>query len=134
MPRDHDQEPDYEVGYRKPPRHTRFKPGVSGNPRGRPKDAKNLSTLVHEALNEQVVVAENGRRRKVSKRRAIITQLVNRSAQADLKATQILLGIMQDIERRSEAEPVETGFDAADEKVIEQLKVRLPGRQGVSRC
>ena len=42
MPRDHDQEPDYEVGYGKPPHHTRFKPGVSGNPRGRPKDAKNL--------------------------------------------------------------------------------------------
>ena len=87
MPRDRDQEPDYEVGYSKPPRHTRFKPGVSGNPRGRPKDAKNLSTLVHEALNEPVVVAENGRRRKVSKRQAIITQLVNRSAQADLKAS-----------------------------------------------
>ncbi len=125
MPRNRDQEPDYEVGYGMPPHHTRFKPGVSGNPRGRPKAAKNLSTLVHEALNETVVVAENGRRRKISKRQAIITQLVNRSAQADLKATQILLGIMQDIERRSEAEPAEATFDAADEKVIEQLKVRL---------
>jgi Family of unknown function (DUF5681) len=125
MPRDRDQEPEYQVGYGKPPRHTRFKPGVSGNPLGRPKDSKNLSTLVHEALNERVVVAENGRRRKVSKRQAIITQLVNRSAQADLKATQILLGIMQDIERRSEAEPAEATFDAADKKVIEQLKVRL---------
>ena len=130
MPRDHDQEPDYEVGYRKPPRHTRFKPGVSGNPRGRPKDAKNLSTLVHDALNEQVVVAENGRRRKVSKRQAIITQLVNLSAQADLKAMQMLLAIMQDIEHRSEAEPAETTVDAADEKVIEQLKVRLQDDNG----
>jgi Family of unknown function (DUF5681) len=127
MPRDRDQELDYQVGYGKPPRHTRFKPGVSGNPRGRPKEAKNLSTLVHEALNEPVVVAENGRRRKVSKRRAIITQLVNRSAQADLKATQILLGIMQEIERRSEAGADEPTFDSADEKVIEQLRARFQG-------
>lgn len=64
---------------------------------------------------------------EVSKRQAIITQLVNRSAQADLKATQILFGIMQDIERRSEAEPAETTFDAADEKVLKQLKARLMG-------
>src|SRR5271168_5244673 len=77
MPHDHDQELDYQVGHGNPPRHTRFKPGQSGNPRGRPKSAKNLSTLVHDALNEQVVVTENGRRRKVSKRQAIITQLVS---------------------------------------------------------
>jgi Family of unknown function (DUF5681) len=127
MPRDHDYGPDYRVGYGKPPRHTRFKPGVSGNPRGRPKEAKNLSTLVHEALNEPVVVAENGRRRKVSKRQAIIKQLVNRSAQGDLKAMQMLLGTMQDIERRHEADPTETTFDSADEKVIEQLRARLQG-------
>jgi hypothetical protein len=53
--------------------------------------------LVDDALNERVVVAENGRRWKISKRPAIITQLANRSAQGDLKATQILLGIIQDI-------------------------------------
>jgi hypothetical protein len=130
MPRDRNHEPDYQVGYRKPPRHTRFKQGVSGNPRGRPKGAKNLSTLVHEALDEQVVVAENGRRRKVSKRQAVIKQLVNRSAQGDLKAMQMLLGTMQDIERRGEAEPAEATFDAADEKVIEQLRARLHRDKG----
>ena len=131
MPRDHDPEPDYEIGYGKPPRHTRFKPGVSGNPSGRPKDAKNLSTLVHEALNEPVIVSENGRRRKVSKRRAIIKQLINRSAQGDLKALQMLLAIMQEIERRRETtEPGETTFDAADEKVLEQLKTRLGTKSG----
>ena len=72
----------------------------------------------------------NRRRRKrrapkVSKRQAIIKQLVNRSAQGDLKALQMLLGIMQDIEQRSAAAAVEPTFDAADEKVLEQLKSRL---------
>jgi hypothetical protein len=125
MPRDHEGEPDYEVGYGKPPRHTRFKPGCSGNPRGRPKDAKNLSTLVHEALNEQVVVAENGRRRKISKRRAIIAQLVNRSAQADFKATQIVLGLLRDIESRGDPGTDRSAFTEADQEIIQQIKARL---------
>ena len=119
-----DEQRGYEIGYGKSPRHTRFQRGRSGNPHGRPKGAQNLATMLSEALNEMVTVAENGRRRKISKRRAIITQLVNRSAQADLKATQILLAVMQDVERRSETTPAEADFDAADQKVIEQLIAR----------
>ncbi len=131
MPRDRDRKPDYQIGYGKPPIDTRFKPGASGNPSGRPKGAKNLTTLVHEALNEPVIFAENGRRRKVSKRQAIIKQLINRSAQGDLKALQMLLGIMQEIERRHEAtEPTEITFDAGDVKVLDQLIARLGKTQG----
>jgi hypothetical protein len=116
---------DYQVGYRKPPRHTRFKRGQSGNPRGRPRESKNLPTLLTEALNERVLVAENEGRRKITKREAIITQLVNRSAKADLRAMKILLDIIQDIERRTEPTSPETSFSLADEKVIEQLTARL---------
>jgi hypothetical protein len=78
-----DNKGDFEVGYGKPPRHTRFKTGRSGNPRGRRPGSRNLSTLFGEALNEPVVVAENGGRRKISKREAIITQLVNQSRSFD---------------------------------------------------
>ena len=120
-----DKELDYEVGYGRPPRQTRFEPGRSGNPRGRPNRSKNLATLLSEALREPVIVTENGRRRKVSKRQAVIKQLVNRSARGDLKAMQMLLGTMQEIEHRGEAEPAETSFDGVDQKVIEQLKARL---------
>src|SRR4051794_9633025 len=117
---------DYEVGYGKPPHHTRFKKGQSGNLRGRPSGSKNLATVLSEALNELVIVAENGGRRKITKRQAIITQLVNQSAKADWRATKILLDILQAIESRSEAAPAETSsFSEADEKVIEQLKARF---------
>src|SRR6266850_7007882 len=84
QPMPSDKQRDYEGGYGKPPRHTRFKPGRSGKPRGRPSGSKNLTTLLSEALNEFVIVAENGRRRKITKRQAIVTQLVNRSAKSDL--------------------------------------------------
>jgi hypothetical protein len=117
---------DYEVGYGKPPRHTRFKKGQSGNPRGRPSGSKNLATVLSEALNELVIVAENGGRRKITKRQAIITQLVNQSAKADWRATKILLDILQAIESRSEPAAAETSsFSEADEKVIEQLRARF---------
>ena len=121
-----DKEPDYDVGYRKPPRHSRFAKGQSGNPRGRPPGAKNLKTLLSEALNETVIVSENGGRRKVTKRQAIITQLVNRSATADFRAIKILLDIVRDIERQTEPTTPETAdFSEADEKVLEQIRARF---------
>ena len=121
-----DNKRDYEVGYGKPPRHTRFTKGQSGNPRGRPPGAKNLKTLLSEALNEPIIVTENGGHRKITKREAIVTQLVNRSATADLRAIKILLDILRDIEGQTEpASPETSAFTAADEKVIEQLRVRF---------
>jgi hypothetical protein len=128
----HDDERDYEVGYGKPPRHSQFKRGQSGNPRGRPAGSKNLGTLVSEALNEPVIVVENGGRRKISKREAIIKQLVNRSAKADWRAIKILLDIVRELEGRIEPETAESSFSAADEKVIEQIKARWHAKKGDS--
>jgi Family of unknown function (DUF5681) len=128
----HDDERDYEVGYGKPPRYSQFKRGQSGNPRGRPAGSKNLGTLVSEALNEPVIVVENGGRRKISKREAIIKQLVNRSAKADWRAIKILLDIVRELEGRIEPETAESSFSAADEKVIEQIKARWYAKKGDS--
>ena len=121
-----DKKHAYEVGYGKPPRHTRFIKGQSGNPRGRAPGAKNLKTLLSEALNETVIVTENGGRRKLTKRQAIITQLVNRSATADFRAIKILLDMLREIESHAEPAPPETSaFSEADEEVLEQLRARF---------
>ncbi len=117
-------ERDHAANYRKPPLHTRFKKGQSGNPRGRP--AKNLPALVVAALNEPVYVTANGRRRRITKREAVIAQLVNKSASADLRATKMLIDIMKDIEKKAGiAPPPETSLTPADEEVIEQFVARL---------
>ena len=126
-----DHKPAYEVGYGKPPRHTRFQKGQSGNPRGRPPGAKNFKTLLSDALNEPVIVTENGAHRKITKRQAIIKQLVNQSAVADWRAMKILLDLLRDIEGQSEpASPESAGFSEADEEVLEQLRARFSIRDG----
>jgi Family of unknown function (DUF5681) len=119
---------DYEVGYGKPPRGAGFKKGQSGNPRGRPPHSKNLSTMLNDTLNEPVTITEDGRRRKITKREAVIKQLVNKSASADPRSLKILLDLMLNLEARarsSAAPPVAAG--PGDEEVLTQLKARLEG-------
>jgi hypothetical protein len=120
-----DTEGDYKVGPGKPPLHTRFKKGQSGNPRGR--QPKDLPALLVAALNQPVTVTENGRRRQVTKREAVIAQLVDKSTGADLRATKMLLDILKDIEKQAGPPPTPkpAPFTAADEEVIENLFARL---------
>ena len=124
-----DDERDYEVGYGKPPRYTRFAKGQSGNPHGRPAGAKNMKTLLNKALNELVIVTEHGGRRKVSKREAIVTQLVNRSANADFKAIPIVLGMLGDIEGDTDPHASEPTFTEADQQIIQRIRARLRGEK-----
>jgi uncharacterized protein DUF5681 len=83
-------ESKYQVGFQRPPRHTQFRKGTSGNPKGRPREAKNLAAVLEEALAETVAIVENGRRRKITKRCAMIKQLVNKAASGDLRASRQL--------------------------------------------
>ena len=116
---------DYEVGRGKPPVHTRFKKGQSGNPRGpRP---KNLPALLIEALNEPVTATIDGERREITKREAIVTQLVNKSAAADLRATKMLVDMLNDAEKKAGVAPPPqpTPFAPADEEVMATFITRL---------
>jgi len=65
-------ESKYQVGFQRPPRHTQFRKGTSGNTKGRPRETKNLAAVLEEALAEKVAIVENGRRRKITKRSAMI--------------------------------------------------------------
>jgi hypothetical protein len=89
----------YPIGYKKPPSHTRFQPGMSGNAKGRPKGSRNFSTVIAKELDTKIDVTENGQRRRISKREAIVKQAVNKAAGGDLKATITVL---------NEARPYET--------------------------
>jgi hypothetical protein len=120
----------FEVGYARPPVATRFQPGQSGNPRGRPKGARNLSTIVAAALGERVAVNENGKRRRISKMEAIVKQLVNRAASGEARATQLLLALVQaqEAQKRSATASADTEkINEADAFVMAELARRLGG-------
>jgi hypothetical protein len=76
-----------KVGYGKPPKHTQFVKGKSGNPKGRPKGSQNLATLLEKIIRQRVTVTENGRSREMSKAEAIFIQMVNKALRGDLNAT-----------------------------------------------
>jgi hypothetical protein len=122
-----DHDPDYSVGYGKPPQHARFHKGQSGNPRGRPKGSRNLSTLMAKALNEPVVISENGKRKRITKREAVLKQLVNKAASGDAKAIQLLLGEIRQLEGREPPSTESVLFDEADRELISQLYDRFRG-------
>jgi Family of unknown function (DUF5681) len=77
-----------KVGYAKPPKHTRFTKGRSGNPKGRPTGSKNLATMMIEELTQPVPIVENGKRTKIPKIRAAVRQALNRAMVGDFKALQ----------------------------------------------
>jgi uncharacterized protein DUF5681 len=121
-----DSESDYQVGPGRPPLHTRFKKGRSGNPGGR--SAKTLQALLADALSETVYITTDGRRRKITKREAIVTRMVDKSASADLRATKMLIDMMKDVERKAgvAAPPPEPRpLDAADKEVVQLFVARL---------
>jgi hypothetical protein len=93
MPRKRHGKHSYEVGYRKPPKATRFKPGQSGNPRGRTKRSKGGRTLLEETLNEVIVVNEGGVPQRMTKREAFFKTLVARAFK-DNRSAMLLIKTM----------------------------------------
>jgi len=97
------QRDDYTVGYGKPPKHSQFKKGQSGNPSGRPKGRKNkrepfvnrmLREIFVNDLSETIRVVQNGEEIHISKLKGIISQLNNKSLSGDLKAIEQSLSVL----------------------------------------
>jgi hypothetical protein len=121
---------DYEVGYGKPPRHTRFQPGRSGNPRGKPKGCVHLPTLAQLELQQMTEVMEGGRRLRVSKAQLLIKTLANRAIKGEDKAVQQVLQLLAALSAAAEAnldpatDPVES---AADQEILDRFLARHGG-------
>ena len=115
----------FDVGYGKPPKHTQFKKGQSGNPNGRPKGTLNLATVLERTLREEVVINENGRRKVITKLEAAITQLVNKAASGDAHAMRYLCHLVISAEERSVVvEPI-VQFSETDQKVMDNILKRF---------
>jgi hypothetical protein len=85
---------DDKIGYRKPPQHSRFQKGKSGNPKGRPRGTKNFKTDLAEELSEQIVVTESGRTVRISKQRAVVKTLLARTLKGDARIVSTLMNVI----------------------------------------
>ena len=80
-----------DVGYGRPPREHQFKPGQSGNPKGRPKGARNEATILQDVLNRKVTIRDGGRSRKIPVMEGIILRIIDDSLKGNTKSASFIL-------------------------------------------
>ena len=118
--------PSRKVGRNSPPKHTRFRKGVSGNPKGRPKGSKNWTTYLREAARARVTATVNGKSRQITKLQATTMQLATKAAGGDQAAINKFLDWMDEIETRARAAiPDPFPLSEADIEVIHAIYNRL---------
>ena len=112
--------PDYEIGYRRPPEHTRFKPGKSGNAKGRPKGRRNVRTVVEDVLSQRITIREGDRTRSLSKLDGVVLTMVNKELKGDPKALPPLIALLRSVGLINEVpEPTSTEpITAKDSEII----------------
>lgn len=114
---------DQAVGYGRPPLHSRFKAGRSGNQRGRPKHSRNLKTVIQQALTGRITVREGDKRRSISRLEGVVLRQIegalkgnDRAALATLKiAAQV--GLLEDSETEFEL----PRLSPAEQQVMEDV-------------
>lgn len=121
----------YEVGYARPPKHTQFRKGESGNPKGRPRGRKNLRTDLKEELAERITVREDGRTRAITKQRAVVKALVAGTIKGSARSTGPLLTL---IARLLDADVEEAagcaGLSNDERELLALVERRVAGSQG----
>ena len=113
----------YAVGYARPPDHSRFQPGQSGNPRGRSKGVRNFATDVKETLQIPVRV-KGDKARKISTQEAALLRLREQALNGDHRALDRLLALAS---RYNDETPVlATGnLSAEDDAILKNYEARL---------
>lgn len=120
----------YAVGYGKPPRDTRFKPGQSGNPKGRQKGAKSFKVAVGAIFNETIKVQTSQGTKRMTKLEALARTSLNDALKGDAKAVDRVLRLAREVGLVDE---VTEAFDKLTmQQLVEEDKAILErfGRRG----
>jgi Family of unknown function (DUF5681) len=108
----------FEVGYGRPPRHTRFQPGMSGNPRGRVKEVCNLGTDVRRTLQTPVKVSEQGKPKRVSTQEAALLRLREKAPKGDARSLDRLLELARLFNSTIDSTPCSDAMMPAEDRAI----------------
>ena len=96
-----------KVGYGRPPRHTRFRKGQSGNPNGRPQGGANAKTIVSRAISEKVTIREGETERAVTKLEGMLQAHLIKAIKGDTRSASLVinlvtrLGLLAETENKS---------------------------------
>lgn len=124
----------HQAGYGRPPREHRWKPGQSGNPKGRRKGSKNLATIVRELASGKVMIREaDGKRRYLTNPEAILHLANNRALKSDPKAMAFMLGLYREFDAGPDAANDMKKPDPADIALLKSyqaLQALLDGAEG----
>ena len=118
-----------KVGYKNPPKHSQFKKGQSGNPKGRPKGSSSLMADLKEALEVEVTIREAGKEGVVTAKKGISYVLVQKALKGDLRAMNLLMPIIHEIESREQGETVTKTQSEANLRMLERYAEKI--RKGV---
>ena len=116
-----DSNDDGKVGYRRPPRQHQFKPGQSGNPRGRSKGAKGLKSELLAEINEQVTITVNGKPRKIRTLRLILKALSAKAAKGNVAAADKLLTLVIEAFGLEDERTAAKQLSDTDRKILSQF-------------
>ncbi len=119
---------DYEVGFKRPPKHAQFKKGQSGNSKGRPKGTKNLKTDLVEELEERVLIKEGSSQRKITKQRAMVKSLMARSIKGDTRAMLLIYNMMQRLLDLDDSGNADQPLTDDEQAVLETLEADIMRR------
>ena len=97
----------YAVGYGKPPIHTRFQRGESGNPRGKKKGQTGLKAVVEKVFQEKVSIRTARGIRKVTKLDALVQKLMNDALTGDARAVMHIVRLAKEAGLTQEAAAIE---------------------------
>lgn len=112
------------VGYKKPPRHTRWAKGQSGNPSGRAKGQRNLKSDLLAELSEVVQISEAGKPRRISKQRALLKGLTARAIGGDTRAATLVLNLVMSLLGPDPQAPAHSALAAEDEALLRDFVAR----------